>query len=216
VELHGLEDRARELRTGGGGGGAGELARVRGAAAANEELRNDAARWLSESYVEQAVRDLGAAVRANLLWHRGSRYCHDVEIEVPFEDDTGGRAHTESVTRELCARVLVVRRLVVDLAALTPDQVCAAYPFGDCFFPEEELEALVGSLTDMTRVGACPDLIVCAELPDWKGYRERTRDGVPRLLSVVASDDQIGQAKDAAGQAVSNWPLVPRLAGGRD
>src|SRR5262249_29794444 len=134
----------------------GDLARLRVAAAANAVLRSDAGRKLAESYAEPAVRDLGAEVRATLAWHRGTRYCYDVEIEVPFEDDTGRRVMWQQANPSWpegpCARVLVVRGLVVDLAALTPEQICAAYPYGYDFFPGPQgLQAQQAVLAELTR-----------------------------------------------------------------
>jgi hypothetical protein len=130
------------------------------------------------------------------------RYCYDVEIEVRFEGAPGERRmwHRPDslLPEEPGARVLVVRGMVVDLAALTAEQACAADPLGNGFFPgAQELDAQHASLADLTRPGARPDLFICAEPPDWIGYRERTRASIPRLLWVIADGDQITQAHDA-------------------
>jgi hypothetical protein len=48
--------------------------------------------------------------------------------------------------------------------------------------------------------GPCLALFVCAQPPEWNGYRERACGIVPRLLRVIADGDQIEQAREANGQ----------------
>jgi hypothetical protein len=90
--------------------------------------------------------------------------------------------------------------MVVDLAALTAEQACAADPFGNGFFPgPRERDAQHASLADITRPARGPTCSSARNRRIGSGTA-RTRASIPRLLWVIADGDQITQAHDASRQ----------------
>lgn len=198
-----------------------ELADLRTLAARNPLVRKGAGQWLAEVHLAHIAADLGAQVQAKPTGYNGTRYTYDVEIEVVFEDATGSRimwAPSESrPPEEPCSRILVLRGLCVDLAGLTADQICAAdVQNTTSLFEKDHRRAVEKTLTSLITPGVRPDLFVSAEALDWDGYREHRPGRVPRLLRVLADNDQIQRALAAArgidldglGAAITEHPTI--------